>query len=147
MTKNTKRHTARLAAVQGLYQMEQSEAVAQRVVQDMISSGFSSLEGYAKPDVEFFEDLMFSSSLIEGELDGIITPYLAENWRMERLASVLRMILRLGTFELKNHLSTPENIIINEYIEIAKDFFPDGKESQFINGVLDKVSKELRKKI
>lgn len=140
------RHSARLAAVQGLYQMEQSEVIAEKVIRDMISDGFSTLEGYTKPDIDLFEELIMGASGASLEYDEIIKPFLAEKWKIERLASVVRMILRLGVFELKVRLSTPENIIINEYIEITKDFFPEGKESQFVNSVLDKIAKQVRLK-
>lgn len=143
---NTPRHSSRIAAVQALYQIEQTGDSSKKVVLDMIDSNFSSLtqEGYFLPDSSFFEDLVHSTTHLKEELDELITPFLAQNWRMERIASVLRHILRLATYELKNSKNIAESIILNEYIEITKDFFDHRNEVGFINGVLDNVAKNVR---
>lgn len=145
---NTPRHSARVAAVQALYQMEQSGAESTQAVQDMIASAFvtTASEGYVEPDLDLFKQLVIESSLNTQDLDAIIIPYLAENWKIERLASVIRMILRLAIFELKESPLIPRTVIMNEYIEITREFFPGGKETNFVNSVLDKTAKALRTK-
>ncbi|CAO5675657.1 MAG: Transcription antitermination protein NusB [Holosporales bacterium] len=143
---NTPRHSARIAAVQALYQIEQSGDTPKKVVLDMIDANFNSLthEGYFLPDDVFFEALVHGTKDNEEELNTIISEFLAENWRIERIASVLRHILRLATFELRFYPNIHESIIINEYIEITKDFFDRKGEVGFVNGVLDNVTKKLR---
>jgi N utilization substance protein B len=143
---NTPRHSARVAAVQALYQIEQSNVDATKAVSEMIESNFATTasEGYVKPDLTLFNQLVIESSINIKILDDIITPYLAENWKIERLATVMRMILRLAVFELKECLLIPKTVIINEYIEITKEFFPGGKETNFVNSLLDKVAHTLR---
>ena len=143
---NTPRHSARVAAVQALYQMEQSGAESTQAVQDMVTSGFTTTasEGYVEPDLDLFKQLVMEASLNIESLDAIIIPYLAENWKIERLASVIRMILRFAIFELKECPLIPKTVIMNEYIEITREFFPGGKETNFVNSVLDKTAKALR---
>lgn len=146
---NTPRHAARVAAVQVLYQIEQSNIDSTKAVNDMIESNFATTasEGYVQPDLALFKQLVIESVLITQNLDEIITSYLAENWKIERLASVIHMILRLAVFELKECPLIPETVIINEYIEITKEFFSGGKETNFVNSLLDKAAKRLRTKI
>lgn len=143
---NTPRHSARIAAVQALYQIEQSGDSAKKVILDMIEANFNSLtqEGYFLPDDTFFEALVHGAKDNEEEVNSIICEFLAENWRIERIASVLRHILRLATFELRFYPTIHESIIINEYIEITKDFFDRKGEVGFVNGVLDNVTKKIR---
>lgn len=145
---NTPRHSARVAAVQALYQMEQSNVDSTKAVSDMTESNFATTasEGYVQPDLDLFKQLVTESSLNTQILDDIITPYLADNWKIERLASVIRMILRLAIFELKECPLIPETVIMNEYIEITREFFPGGKETNFVNSLLDKAAKKLRTK-
>jgi N utilization substance protein B len=66
----------------------------------------------------------------------------AEHWRPERMATVDRNILRLGTYELLYRRETPPPVVINEALEIARKF--SGEDSvQFINGLLDRIRKEV----
>jgi N utilization substance protein B len=76
------------------------------------------------------------------ELEKTYEPYLA-NWRSERISVCTKLILLFAIWELKN-TSTDARIIINEAIELAK-CFAEEDAYRFINGILDPVSKELRK--
>ena len=64
-------------------------------------------------------------------------------WSLSRIDSVSRAILRSALYELRECNDIPVKVIINEYIEISKSFF-EGDEPNFINGILDKVSKIYR---
>jgi N utilization substance protein B len=76
------------------------------------------------------------------EIDPLIKANL-EKWSMERLATVDRNLLRLSVFELKfAHDEVPENVVLDEAIEIAK-LYGDDQSSKFINGVLQKVKQDL----
>ena len=66
----------------------------------------------------------------------------AEHWRPERMAAVDRNILRLGTYELLYRRDTPGPVVINEALEIARKFSSE-ESVQFINGLLDRVRKEV----
>ena len=64
-------------------------------------------------------------------------------WSLSRIDSVSRAILRSALYELRECIDIPVKVIINEYIEISKSFF-EGDEPNFINGILDKISKIYR---
>jgi N utilization substance protein B len=90
----------------------------------------------------------FASNLVRGtkrrqpEIDKIIGQY-TEHWDLERMAVVDRNLLRLAIHELLDESSVPPKVAINEAIEIAKKF-GTRESGRFINGVLDRVHKELR---
>ena len=68
----------------------------------------------------------------------------AEHWRLDRMATVDRNLLRLAIYEFLYDRDTPKTVVINEAIEIARRF--SAQESpQFINGVLDSIKKELER--
>jgi transcription antitermination protein NusB len=96
------------------------------------------------PDVRgFAEDLFRVAIDRREEIDQIIERH-AEHWRMERMAAVDRNVLRTAVAELLGFPETPRPVIINEALEIARTF--SAPESvQFINGVLDSVSRDLEK--
>jgi len=76
------------------------------------------------------------------EIDALLTNY-AKHWKISRMAVVDRNLLRLSIYELKYQLDIPSPIILNEALEICKEFSED-ESSQFINGVLDAASRDLR---
>jgi transcription antitermination protein NusB len=75
-------------------------------------------------------------------LDGYIAEA-ARNWRVERLAVVDRLVLRLAIHELLDHPSTPPRVVIDEAIELARAYSGDDA-ARFVNGVLDGVFKRLK---
>ena len=68
----------------------------------------------------------------------------AQNWRVERMAVIDRLVLRLAVYEMLTEPETPAKVIINEAIELARSFSGD-EAVGFVNGVLDAVRKELRR--
>jgi N utilization substance protein B len=76
------------------------------------------------------------------EIDAAITRSL-DNWRLDRLASVDRSILRLATYELLAEPGTPSAVILDEAVEMAKRF-GEADSAAFINGVLDAIRKSVR---
>ena len=75
------------------------------------------------------------------EIDACITERL-ENFRFERLGTVDRNILRLAVYEMLHAKDVPVAVAINEAIEIAK-LFGDTQTRSFVNGVLDKIARNL----
>jgi N utilization substance protein B len=71
-------------------------------------------------------------------------PYLA-NWRVDRVSVCTKLILLFGIWELKN-TDTDTRIVINEAIELAK-CFAEEDSYRFVNGILDSISKDLRKEL
>ena len=143
---NTPRHTARIAAVQALYQYDQTKENIDSIVSNMINGNFHSLfeEGYTKPDISLFEEICSNIESLLPEIDTKISQFLSENWRLERISYTLRSILRLATFELLKFHTISERIIINEYVEVTKAFSETPSDASFVNGILDKISKDVR---
>jgi N utilization substance protein B len=94
------------------------------------------------------ETRVFAEALVRGtkehqvKADDLIRQY-AEHWALERMAVVDRNILRLAVYEMLWGGGVPTKVVINEAIEIAKKF-GTGDSSRFINGILDRVHRELR---
>ena len=141
-----KRGLARLAAVQALYQIELTSANAGAVVSEFLSHRLGrEIDGdqYAEADRGFFADLVKGCNERQADVDGIVAAALPPDWPLARLESVLRAILRAGTYELLARSDVPARVAINEYVEIAHAFF-SGKEPGMANGVLDRIARTLR---
>ena len=68
---------------------------------------------------------------------------LATGWRLVRIDSIVRAILRAGVFELLELTDIPPSVVISEYLEVANAFF-EGEEPKLVNGVLDALARKLR---
>ena len=79
----------------------------------------------------------------QDEIDAGITRVLSADWRLARIDSILRAILRAGAFELIAMKDVPAKVVISEYVDVANAFF-DGDEPKLVNGVLDAVGREAR---
>ncbi len=139
------RTVARLAAVQALYQMEVSGVGVEAVVREFADHRFGrDLEGeqLADADEALFGDIVRGVVAEQARIDQAVVKRLAENWKLDRLDATVRAMLRAGSFELI-YRDTPVEVVINEYVELAKAFF-DAKEWAFINGALDAVAQDVR---
>jgi len=137
------RSVARLAAVQALYQMEASGIGSEAVVREFLEHRFDAdLEGQplAPADQAYFTAIVRGAVERQGEIDRAIVRRLAEGWRLERLDATVRAILRSGAYELIC-AQTPSEVVINEYVEVAKCFF-EGPEPAFVNGALDAIARD-----
>jgi N utilization substance protein B len=138
---------ARLAAVQALYQMEVSSAGAEAVIREFGEHRFDrdvddmTLAGADEP---FFADLVRGVVAHQGEVDKAVAKRLAQNWRLERIDATVRAILRAGAYELTHRADVPTEVVIDEYVELAKSFF-EGPEPGFVNGALDGVAQDVRR--
>jgi transcription antitermination protein NusB len=137
------RMRARLAAVQALYQMDLTQRDLSDVLEQFLSHRFDKVDIYAGADRGFFRDLVSGTAHAQADIDGEIAAHLAEGWRLSRIDSILRAILRAGVFELIQRGDVPARAVINEYVEIAHDFF-GGEEPGVVNGVLDRVARKRR---
>ncbi len=139
------RSVARLAAVQALYQMEVSGIGSEAVIREFVDHRFEGdIEGeaLAPADQAYFTTIVRGAVDHQLEIDQAIVKRLAEGWRLERLDATLRAILRAGAFELA-HADAPTEVVINEYVEVAKSFF-EGPEPGFVNGALDAIARDVR---
>ena len=87
--------------------------------------------------------LMFDTGAARHYAELAVKARLASNWRMERLDSTLRALLRAGAWELRHRPDVPREIVIDEYVELAKAFFDDA-EAKFVNAALDGVARDAR---
>jgi len=140
------RSVARLAAVQALYQMEAAGAGVEAVIREFTEHRFDrDIEGstLASADESFFAELVRGVVASQAEIDRAVVKRLAQNWRLERLDATVRAILRAGAFELAHRADVPTEVVIDEYVELAKSFF-EGPEPGFVNGALDAVAQDVR---
>lgn len=140
------RSVARLAAVQALYQMEVSGVGVEHVIREFNDHRFDrDVEGetLAAADEVFFGDLVRGVVAEQAKVDSAIVRRLASGWKLERLDATARAILRAGAFELTHRADVPTEVVIDEYVELAKSFF-EGPEPGFVNGALDAVAQDVR---
>ncbi|MEZ5923667.1 MAG: transcription antitermination factor NusB [Hyphomicrobiaceae bacterium] len=140
------RNGARLAAVQALYQMDLAKTDLNAVVVEFAEHRFreaSDEVGHAEVEVGFFHDLLKGVVDRQREIDPLIDKQLAAGWRLARLDSILRAILRSATYELLARPDVPAKAVIGAYVDIAHDFFA-GDEPKVVNGVTDKLAHKLR---
>ena len=141
------RSAARLAAVQATYQnaINPDLTVKQLVKQFTDYRLGKTIDDVlmAAADGSFFADLVTGIEAEKVTIDGLIAKALKEGWPEDRLETTVRAILRAGCFELTARPDVPTAVVINEYLDIAHAFFA-GKEVGFINGVLDRIAKEVR---
>lgn len=138
---------ARLAAVQALYQMELSGAGVETVVREFSAHRFDrDLEGeqLARADEAFFGELVRGVIDAQARIDAVIVDRLAQGWRLDRLDATVRAILRCGLHEVLSRGGAPPQVVIDEYVELAKSFFGTGSETAFVNAVLDQAARDDR---
>ena len=132
-----RRHRAREAALQCLYQWEVTGAAPERILE-----GFWQSRGAVDAQVRLFAEALVHGVVTQAaEIDAMISDQ-TEHWRMDRLGLVEKSILRLGVYELAFDEQNPAAVVINEAVELAKRF--SGPEAgPFINGVLDGIRQRI----
>lgn len=143
-----KRTAARLAAVQALYQMELTGIPADTVVEEFLAYRLKpdtprDEPDFGEADKGLFVELTRGATAQGDAVDRTVAGALSPDWPLARLEAVLRAILRVGVYELAHRRDVPPEIAINEYVDIAHAFYA-GKEPGMVNGVLDKVARDLR---
>ena len=141
------RTVARLVLVQALYQLEITGTGVETVIKEFSDYRFDGdLEGepLAAADEDFFGEGARTIVKEQAIIDPLIVGRLASGWRIERLDSTVRAILRAGTWELKFRPDIGLQVIINEYVEIARAFYGE-TEARFVNGALDGIAADVRK--
>lgn len=140
------RTAARVAAVQALYQMDLAGTDLNDVISEFLGVRFSeeaheeTIEG---ADRTFFADILRAVLRRQREIDPMIDEQLATGWRLVRVDSILRAVLRGGVAELLDRQDVPARVVINEYINVARFFFSED-EPRVVNGVLDRIAHSVR---
>lgn len=131
------RRKSREYAVQMLFQADMGRQSA-----DQVRRTFWAERGVVDDGVRDFADDIFCTAMDRsGDIDQFIQRH-AQHWRMDRMATVDRNVLRAAVAEFLGFPRTPKPVIINEALEIARKF-SSPESVQFINGVLDSVAREL----
>ena len=145
------RSTARLAAVQALYQIQMEGTALNKLLDEFhqhrlgreIDDEDHGEATYAEAEVEFFDDLVRGVDARRDEIDALLLARLADGWTLTRLDKTMLQVLRAGAYELIARADVPIAAAISEYVDVAKAFFDD-REAKFVNGILDAVAKEAR---
>ncbi|WAR46461.1 transcription antitermination factor NusB [Methylomonas rapida] len=127
---------ARKCAVQALYQWQMSGESLSRIETYFLEQEY--LKGAQKT---YFSELFHGVPKQLTEIDAALAEFVDRP--VEKIDPVERAILRIGVYELINRLETPYKVIINEGVNLAKDFGAEGSH-KYVNGILDKVSQKQR---
>ncbi|MBV7264697.1 transcription antitermination factor NusB [Erythrobacter ani] len=146
------RSTARLAAVQALYQQQMEKTPLAKLLNEFhqhrlgreVDDDEHEGEAFADAEVEFFDDIVRGVDARRDEIDAMLAEKLASGWTLARLDKTMLQVLRGGTYELLARADVPMATAISEYVDVAKAFFDD-REAKFVNGILDAVAKETRR--
>ncbi|PKP80796.1 MAG: transcription antitermination factor NusB [Alphaproteobacteria bacterium HGW-Alphaproteobacteria-18] len=141
-----RRAGARLAAVQALYEMEQTEKSARATIREFMEDRLG-LGPDGTPvedaDPDLFKSIVNSVVEHQAKIDTAILARLAEGWKLTRLDATMRALLRAGAAEFIAHPELSDAIILDEYVSLAHDFFDEG-DAKFANAVLQNMGRDLR---
>ncbi|MDF1717088.1 MAG: transcription antitermination factor NusB [Antarcticimicrobium sp.] len=144
--KRKMKSAARLYAVQALFQMEQSGQTTDQVVSEFLDHRFgASYEGdeMIEGDADLFRKLIGDAVNHQARIDQMTDRALVAKWPIARIDPTLRGLFRAAGAELVES-DTPPKVVISEFVDIARAFFPEGREASFVNAVLDHMAREAR---
>jgi N utilization substance protein B len=145
------RTASRVAAVQALFQSEQAGDNAEAVIDQFVRHRLGELPGTGGfedgrvPDAEvpLFASIVRAAVTQQDTIDAMLVEALPAEWPLARIDPVLRALMRAGGAELAMSNGPPAKVVINEYLDVARGFFP-GAESGMANAVLDRLARLLR---
>ncbi|WP_028866738.1 transcription antitermination factor NusB [Psychromonas hadalis] len=134
--KPAERRRARQFAVQAVYQWQITGAPFAQIIEQ-----FTTDQDLSKTDVPYFKELLSGVINRIETLDEKLSPYLSRKIKDVDMVDIA--ILRIAMFELSYRTDVPHKVVLNEAIELAKDFATDDSY-KFVNGVLDKALRSLK---
>jgi N utilization substance protein B len=144
--KRKMKSAARLYAVQALFQMEHSSQSIDKVRLEFLDHRFgATYEGdeMLDGDVDHFSTVLERAVNDQAAIDQMTDRALVAKWPIARIDPTLRALFRAAGAELQDK-GMPPKVVITEYVDVARAFFPDGKEPKFVNAVLDHMAHEAR---
>ncbi|MEE9427207.1 MAG: transcription antitermination factor NusB [Paracoccaceae bacterium] len=144
--KRQMKSAARLYAVQALFQMESTGQTAELIAQEFADHRFGAVyEGdeMVEGNLALFRDLIDHAVNFQAAIDQLTDRALVAKWPIARIDPTLRALFRAAGAEI-SHMATPPKVVITEYVDVAKAFFPDGNEPKFVNAVLDHMAREVK---
>jgi N utilization substance protein B len=142
-TPRASRHRSREAALQVLYSLDLAQPDGADLARAGAEAFESTSEHFELPEGAraFAKELIAGVTAHRAALDDLLSAH-ARNWRLARMATVDRNVLRLAAFELL-YSTTPAPVVIDEAVELARRFGGD-KSPAFVNGILDAVAHAVR---
>lgn len=140
------RSAARFYAVQALFQMEKSGQTVESVLREFETHRIgveAEGEAWVEADRVLFRRLVDLAVNHQAHVDQLTDRALVAKWPIARIDPTLRALFRAAGAEM-GHSDTPPRVVITEFVQIAQAFFPEGKESGFVNAVLDHMAREAR---
>lgn len=144
--KRKMKSAARLYAVQALFQMEHSEQDSSSVVREFLDHRFGAEydgQELVDGDIALFRKLVEEAVNHQAKIDQMTDRALVAKWPIARIDPTLRGLFRAAGAEMVAG-GTPPKVVITEFVDVARAFFPDGKEAKFVNAVLDHMAREAR---
>jgi N utilization substance protein B len=145
--KRKMKSASRLYAVQALFQMEQSDVGLDKVRQEFLDFRFgeTTVDGdeMIEGDIALFSKVLESAVSYQAKIDQMTDRALVAKWPIARIDPTLRALFRAAGAEMIS-AETPPRVVIVEYMDVSNAFFPDGKESKFVNAVLDHMAREAK---
>ena len=144
--KRKMKSAARLYAVQALFQMEASGQTAESVAHEFENYRFGATydgDEMIEGDVPLFEMLVDGAVNHQAAIDQMTDRALVAKWPIARIDPTLRALFRAAGAELKK-AETPPKVVISQFVEVARAFFPEGREPKFVNAVLDHMAREAQ---
>ena len=146
--KRALRRAARFYAVQALFQMEKSNQTVDQVRSEFETHRIGAETGeegeaWVDADERLFGRLVDQAVNHQARIDQMTDRALVAKWPIARIDPTLRALFRAAGAEIVES-DTPPRVVITEYVQIAQAFFPEGREAQFVNAVLDHMAREAK---
>lgn len=144
--KRKMKSASRLYAVQALFQLEQSGQTFDRVIVEFLDHRFGAVYDdveMQEGDIALFRKLVGDAVNHQAAVDQMTDRALVAKWPIGRIDSTLRALFRAAGSELTQG-DTPPKVVINEFVDVARAFYPEGKEAKFVNAVLDHMAREAK---
>jgi len=130
------RNKARRLALQAIYQWQVSATPEDQIKQQFVE------DQQMNPEcIDYFSDLLFGVASNQSDIDASMADYVDR--AVEQIDPVELAILRLGFYELIKRMDIPYRVVLNEWINLAREFGAP-RSHAYINGVLDKASRNIR---
>lgn len=144
--KRQMKSAARLYAVQALFQMEAAGQTVEKVRREFFDFRFGQEvagEELAEADPDLFTKLLDDAVTWQARIDQMTDRALVATWPISRIDPTIRALFRAAGAELLDS-ATPPKVVINEFVDVARAFFPEGREPKFVNAVLDHMAREAK---
>jgi N utilization substance protein B len=144
--KRKMKSASRLYTVQALFQMEASGQTVEKVIAEFEDHRFGATydgDEMIEGDITLFRRLMQDAVNYQAPIDQMTDRALVAKWPIARIDPTLRALFRAAGAELTQS-DTPPKVIITEFVDVARAFFPEGQESRFVNAVLDHMAREAQ---